>query len=98
MRSAAAATAATPGSSAPARSRTSSTSTSAQGPRKWSRPMRPQRWNTVSPSGADAVGRMATRGGCAPRRIEQDAVDRLERGRETPEPTSAMGPDVAAGV
>ena len=66
MRSASPTACARAGSSAVARSRTSTGSTSAPSAAKCSTPIVAQRWKTSSPSGYDAVGSITTRGRARP--------------------------------
>ena len=70
------------GSSAPARSRTSTGSTSAPSAPKCATPIDAQRWNTSSPSGYEAVGRIATRGRDRTGRREELGVEIGHRGKE----------------
>src|SRR5688572_9864895 len=81
-------------SSAEARSRTRTGSTSAPRSSKWSTPMAAQRWKTSSPSGHDAVGRMTTRGRDRPVDCSRPSSTSSISGRNSPAPTSATGPGI----
>ena len=82
MRSASPTAWAAAASSASARSRTSTGSTSAPSSPKWATPIAAQRWKTSSPSGYEAVGRIATRGRGAAGRGQQSGVELGHRGEE----------------
>ena len=82
MRSASPIAWAAAGSSAPARSRTRTGSTSAPSSPKCATPIAAQRVKTSSPSGYEAVGRIATRGRDAPGRGQQAGIELGHRGEE----------------
>src|SRR5918995_702651 len=94
MRSASPTAWAAAGSSAPARSRTRTGSTSAPRPAKCATPIDAQRSKTSSPSGNDAVGRTATRGRATPVDARRPASTSAMAGRNSPAPTSATGPGI----
>src|SRR4029079_14678308 len=86
------------GSSAAALSRTRTGSTSAPRAAKCDTPIAAQRWNTSSPSGYDAVGRIATRGLVRPVAASRLASNSDIVGRNLPAPTIATGPGIASRV
>src|SRR3990172_7473833 len=84
------------GSCAPPRSRTRTGSTSAPSALKCWRPISAQRRKTSSPSGAEAVGRTATRGRARPVAASSSRSIAARAGVNSPDPTSAMAPFIGA--
>ena len=67
-------------------------------PEKWAEPCVAQRWKTSSPSGQDAVGRIATRGLERPVEASRPASKSAIAGRNSPDPTRATGPGMRESI